>query len=254
VLVNQNKQWVALAPPLIAGNEPHGLALHPGKQLLFVANQKDNTVSIFDYSPLTNNPPSNPTLVATVALSANGSNPNPHGIGVDTNLNQVYVACRDTFRVAVIQLANGAWTNGNPISLGANQPVGVGVNSETGMVYVSVTNASALPDARNVVVVIDGNNLSNPPLTISSPTFDGPDRFAVDEANDIIYVSNNTDSSVSVIDAANYNAVSSVKLPGSPAPANSTPTEMGLIPAQEMLYVALQDANEVGIVPFSCCG
>ena len=249
VLVQQNDQWVALLPPLTAGSEPHGLAVHPGKQLLFVANQKDNTVSIFDYSTLTKTPPSPPALVTTIALSANGANPNPHGIAVDTTLNQVYVACRQSGQVAVIQLEDGTWTNGTPVQLGAsNQPTGVGVNSATGMAYVSVTNIASQDPAYSVAV-IDGNNLAGQPATITSATFDGPDRFAVDDTNNVVYVSNNNGSTVSVIDAANGNAVSALNVPGDPAPTNSTPTELGFIALQQCLYVALQDANQVAILP-----
>jgi len=249
VLVQQNQQWVALSPSLTAGSEPHGVAVHPGKQLLFVANQKDNTVSVFDYSTLAKTPPSNPTLVTTIALSANGANPNPHGIAVDTTLNQVYVACRQSGQVAVIQLADNAWTNGTPVQLGAGaQPTGVGVNSATGLAYVSVTNTGSTNPAYSVAV-IDGNNLAGQPATITSATFDGPDRFAMDETNNVVYVSNNSGSTVSVIDAANGNAVSAVDVPGDPAPANSIPTELGFIALQQRVYVALQEANQVAVVP-----
>jgi YVTN family beta-propeller protein len=233
-----------LLATLTAGNQPHGVAV--GRNMgggaasyLFVANQADNSVSIFDCS----NAPEAPLEIAGSPISLTSgpcSNPNPHGIGADAKLNQVYVACRNpgesTGYVAVLSGAKG-WAP-TFIEVG-NSPTGIGVNSATGYAYVS-------NNADNTVSAIDGAKLTVT-ATISSPSFNGPDRFAVDETSNIVYVSNNTSNTVSAIFAGQNNSVESAAVAGNPQEAVSAPTEMGYLNGTD--YVALQDTNQVAEVP-----
>jgi len=238
-----NPTWILLAT-LTAGSQPHGVAV--GRNMggdaasyLFVANQADNSVSIFDCSKA----PEAPVEIAgspISLISESCANPNPHGIGADPKLNQVYVACRNPGEsngyVAVLKGANN-WAP-TFIAVG-NSPTGIGVNSATGYAFVS-------NNADNTVSAVDGANLTVA-ATIASASFNGPDRFAVDEANNVIYVSNNTSNTISAIFADQNNSVESAAVAGSPQQSVSAPTEMAYL--NGTLYAALQVTNQVAEVP-----
>ena len=235
--------WALLAT-LTAGLQPHGVAV--GRNMgggatsyLFVANQADNSVSIFDCSKA----PEAPVEVSGSPISLTSgpcANPNPHGIGADSNLNQVYVACRNPGEpngyVAVLKGSDN-WAP-TFIEVG-NSPTGIGVNSTTGLAYVS-------NNSDNTVSVIDGKGLTVT-ATITSSSFNGPDRFAVDEGNNVVYVSNNTSNTVSAIFAGEGNSVETEGVAGNPPQSVSAPTEMGFL--NGTLYIALQAANQVAEVP-----
>ena len=238
-----NPTWGLLAT-LTAGQQPHGVAV--GRNMgggaasyLFVANQADNSVSIFDCSKA----PEAPVEIAgspILLTSGPCANPNPHGIGADANLNQVYVACRNPGQPnGYVAVLNGS-KNWAPtfIEVG-NSPTGIGVNSGTGLAYAS-------NNSDNTVSVIDGKALTVE-ATVTSSSFNGPDRFAVDEANNIVYVSNNTSNTVSAILAGESNSVQSAGVAGNPQQAVSAPTEMGII--NGTLCIALQAADQVAEVP-----
>lgn len=216
--------------------DPHGVAVDPGLNYLYVANQKSNNVTIFDCSPLPANPPA---LKHTISVQnpslPQGTNANPHGIGVDTALHQVYVACRDANEVAVIDGQTGQLK----AFLGTgNQPTGIGVDSVSGNFYVS-------NNGDNTVSIFNGNDLNQSPTPLEGG-LNGPDRFAVDETNQVVYVGDNLASTVTAIFANDQNITENVSVPGdAPPPGVSAPTEMAYLPSNSTLYVALQTANQV---------
>jgi YVTN family beta-propeller protein len=218
---NGQGAWVVTSTIQLApGAQPHGVAVNPVTNMIYVANQGTNTVSII-----------NGATLKEVTGSPVGVGKNPHGIEVDTALNRIFVACRKSkaHQVSVLDGATNACIP-NTLVVGAS-PTGVGVNSTTHIVYVSNNGG-------NTVSVIDGQSLT---LLATVPVGAGPDRFAIDEVNNIAYVCNNLANTVMAINSANQ--VSGQLTVGNTNP--SAPTEMAWIGPLNLLFVALQNDNEV---------
>jgi DNA-binding beta-propeller fold protein YncE len=226
--------------------DPHGVAVDEGLNYLYVANQGSNDVTVFDCSPLPENPPNRiNTISVQNPKSPQGTVANPHGIGVDPNLHQVYVACRDANEVAVINESTGAV---NFLATG-KQPTGIGVDSASGNFYVS-------NNQDNTVSVFNGVSLKLV-ATVGSG-LNGPDRFAVDEGNHVVYAGNNPakppktpiPSTVTAIFPTDPIVTENISVTGdAPAPGVSSPTEMAYLTHNSTVYVALQAANQVAYFP-----
>jgi DNA-binding beta-propeller fold protein YncE len=226
--------------------DPHGVAVDEGLNYLYVANQGSNDVTVFDCSPLPENPPNRINTISVQDPNApQGTNANPHGIGVDPNLHQVYVACRDADEVAVINESTGAV---NFLATG-KQPTGIGVDSASGNFYVS-------NNQDNTVSVFNGVSLKLV-ATVGSG-LNGPDRFAVDEGNHVVYAGNNPakppktpiPSTVTAIFPTDPIVTQNISVTGdAPAPGVSSPTEMAYLTHNCTVYVALQAANQVAYFP-----
>lgn len=198
---------------LTAGYEPFGIAVNQLTNTIYVANNGDDTVTVID--GYTNSP-----IVLPVGN-------HPTGIAVNQDTNQIYVANNGDNTVTVIDgdTNTTAWT----ISVGS-QPALVAVNPVTNVIYVS-------NEGDNTVTVIDGVTLA----TVTDPAGSYPQRIAVDQEHNKIYVANYGfgDNTVTLIDGAT-NTATNVPVTG------NQPADVIVNPRPNMIYVAAAGSNEHG--------
>jgi YVTN family beta-propeller protein len=181
-----------LAPAIVVGNGPSGIAVGPDGRLAYVANQFGSSVSVID---TTSN-----TVVATIQAGVQ-----PTAVGLTPDGSRVYVADSVFGAVWVIDAATNT-TVGNPIFVGGN-PQDLVMNPDGSKMYVSNFNSQS-------VSVID--TVSNMVLTTIAVGFfplgmdtspDGTRLYVVD--NDPAL----NNGSVAVIDATTNALLTRVSLP-----------------------------------------
>lgn len=230
--------WGVGTVDLPKNSQPHGVGVNPGTQFLYVANQGNNNMSVIDVA--LNQP-------AEIPNSPFPTGSNPHGIGVDPVNNLVFVANRKSASVSIFQGAtHGSSGVDDPVLLATTsvgetddpQPTGIGVNPNLKLAYVS-NNAEG-----SVTVISYGppNSPAKPGATTIPNIGAGPDRFALNTDTGDMYVSDNLASQVTAI--SSDGVVKGSVLVGS-VNNPSAPTEMGYLPSTGLLYVAVQNDNEV---------
>ena len=152
----------------------------------------------------------------------------PHGVGVDSATNTIYVANYNSNSVSVIDGATNTVTAS--VTVGAG-PEGVGVDSVTDTIYVANLNS-------NNVSVIDGATNT---VTASVPVGSAPIGVGVDSATDTIYVANIYSNSVSVIDGATNTVTINIAV-------GSNPEGVGMDSATDTIYVANSGSNSVSVI------
>jgi YVTN family beta-propeller protein len=182
------------------GTNPHGAAVNPQTNKIYVGNLNSNTVTVIDGA--TNN-------TATVAV---GQFPNE--VAVNPATNKIYVtnlcgtdhSCYSRGTVTVI---DGATNNTTTVSVGY-YPYGLAVDSVTNKIYVANRTCWVTPCSYSgTVTVIDG--ATNNTATVNVGVF--PDWVRINSVTNKIYVANvcGTDltcrslSTVTVIDGTNNN-------------------------------------------------
>jgi len=196
------------APVTTVGGGPQAVAVNQATHTIYVANSNDNTVSVISAAACNPARPSGcrrtwPTItVGSAPLS---------GVTVDQATDTVYVTNGGGNTVSVI---NGATCNAlvtagcgqtpATITVG-NGPAGLAINHVTHTLYVansgdntvSVINTASC-NAENT----SGCGQTPPTITAGN----GPIPVGVNQATDTIYVGNNSDSTVSVINGVTCNA------------------------------------------------
>jgi YVTN family beta-propeller protein len=211
------------------GNGPFAVAVDQLTHTAYVGNTGDNAVSVIDTATC------NASVTTSCALTQPTiSVPSAAGVGlvdaaVDEKTDTVYVvnlfttdASSTTGYGNSISVINGATCNAGvttgcgqvpeEITLGNNPDDGVGpdglsVDEATDTIYVADV-------ADNSVSVINGatcngkvvSGCSQTPATVALGPNTSPEVPAVDQATDTVYVPNNGDGTVSVIDGATCNA------------------------------------------------
>ena len=230
--------WSASTVDLPKNSQPHGVGVNPATQFVYLANQGNNNMSVIDVSL-------NP--VAEIPNSPFATGSNPHGIGVDPANNLVFVANRKSATVSIFEGATrGSSGVNDPVLLATTavgdtndpQPTGIGVNPNLKLAYVS-NNAES-----SVTVISYGppNSPAKPAVNTIPNIGSGPDRFALNTDSGDMYVSDNLASQVTAISSDGL--VKGSVVVGSVNNA-SAPTEMGYLPLTGLLYVAVQNDNEV---------
>ncbi|GIP20879.1 fibronectin type III domain-containing protein [Paenibacillus sp. J22TS3] len=144
------------------GSGPVHVAIHPLTNKVYVTNSQDGTVSILNGATK--------KVTATVPVGTN-----PKMAAVNEKTNQIYVANSGSNNVTIIDGASNA-TSTVPAG---NQPYAIAVNKKTNKVYVSNFLG-------RTITVIDGASLSTAQLLTLDDDY--PQKLAVDEGNDKIYV------------------------------------------------------------------
>ncbi|MBI4451421.1 hypothetical protein HY642_05585 [Candidatus Woesearchaeota archaeon] len=119
----------AVLATIPVGARPIGAAVNPTTQRVYVTNFNAGTISVIDAS--TN------AVLSTITLPSSSQ---PYGIDVNPTTNQVYVAKRQFNEVSIIDGSTNTVTatfTTTAIGNGAQLPVGVVVNKNTGRVYVT---------------------------------------------------------------------------------------------------------------------
>lgn len=210
---------VVLPPTVAVGNSPDGMVLDPATHTVYTDNQNDNTVSVINAATC------NATAtrgcdqrVHSVALPKGAS---PQGIALDAATGTLYVANTAANTVSVI---NAKTCNATDFS-GCGQvpatvkdsygPLTLAVDPVTDTVYVANCGNSCIGGSvtSDTVSVINGATCNAEDTSGCAQTPRAvrvgqvPVAVAVDPTSDTVYVADEADNTVSVIDGATCNGV-----------------------------------------------
>ncbi len=182
---------------------PHGIAVNPFTNKIYVANNDGGNVTVID---------GNTNAITTVDVGAR-----PETIAVNTVTNRIYVVNDGSASVTVIDGATNATTD----VLVPPAPYAVAVNSVTNKIYVTSPGFS-------IVTVIDG--ATNETTLVNDPNAKSSYAVAVNQVTNKVYVANNGSNNVTVIDGAT-NATTTVA-------AEVEPIAIVVNPVTNKIYVA----------------
>ncbi|MGA8222072.1 MAG: putative Ig domain-containing protein [Candidatus Acidiferrales bacterium] len=230
------------ASTVSVGNNPSAVAVNPATNQVYVANQADGTVTVVDGATnntstvtvgsqpgaLALNSVTNQVYVAnfgddTVTIIGAGNNTStvttgshPFAIAVDPAANEVYVANQGDNTVTAI---DGDTNNTSTVTVGS-QPGAVAVNPVSNRIYVpnqgdgTVTVIEGAPDPS-----VSGSSNNRRTTTLSAGN--QPTAVAVNPATGEIYVANQTDNTITVIDEQRVQTIP-LQATVAPLPSNST--------------------------------
>jgi DNA-binding beta-propeller fold protein YncE len=228
-------------PTITVGNEPSTIAIDLKTDTVYVTNNTDNTVSVFDGATCNALDPGGcGQKPATVPVGAG-----PLGIFADPANHTVYVASFDNGNGSTVSMLDSASCNatnlaGCPTQAPPTVNVGsaaddVDVNQATHTVYVATLTGVSAFDANSCnATVLSGcgaiGQLTNP---------NGANSAKVDAANNTLYTAN-YDNTISVFDLRHCNATD---LRGCAGNAPGTVTPMAQAPFETNIWVAVDQAN-----------
>ena len=261
---------------ITTGNAPAALAVNPATNQIYVANRTDNTVTVInganDYVAATLHDDN--AVVPTIATV-------PTEIAVDTTANQIYVSnwascTAPAPGINQVMQIDGSSLITTPLGTGGVGPTGIAVNPITHTAYVSnicdgtlsvLVNGTFLPILANRTGAVMPNSVAINPvtnktyfatysrggpgfvialdgatnLTTSLAVGNGPTAIAVNVVTNMIYVANQTDGTVTVIDGATFTVVTTVTV-------GALPMQLALNPVTDKLYVVNQNGNSVSVI------
>ncbi len=216
--------------PFVIGNAPAGIALSPSGQLVFVANEDDNTISLLKIDPVSGIP-------SEILPRTPSGGFAPNQIALDPTGSTLFVANQLSNDVTAFSVSSSG-----ALSLVSTAPVGSqpsGLAFANGLLFVAVPNFSR-------VYVFSANSgtltaVNGSPFVVSN----GLASVTVDSSAKFLYVPNpatNTISAFSIQFTASNNTMTLTAVPGSPfAPTNGTipvaPVAAVLDAAATHLYV-----------------
>ena len=247
----------AFSPTGTVGNGPQGAALDEATNTVYVANRSDNTVSVINSAVCNVEHLTGCDQVwPTVAVGGY-----PQAVAVDPVTDTVYVANL----AGTVSVINGATCNSNqhsgcglatPTVSVAGNPGAIAVNDATDTVYVGNQG----PDATAISVIngaacngTQSSGCSLPAITAQVGLY--PDGFAIDEANNTVYVANAGGNSVSVIDGATCDGTrnSSCALTPPAVTVGSDPWYLALDQATSTVYVDNIGGNSLSLINSATC-
>ena len=252
-------------PTVTVGNGPDGIAVDQATDTVYVANVNDNTVSVIDGA----------TCNATVTTGC-GQTPATIAVGVqpgvpavDQATDTVYVPDSNNGGLGTVSVIDGRTCNATART-GCDQsppaipvgfsPLAAAVDQATDTVYVPTGPVGPATNLGSVYVingstcnatVTSGCGQSAPTVTVGS----NPIGVVVDPATHSVFVLDDEDSTVSVIDGAICNADRT-------AGCNQRPPDLatGFFPgyldvdlATDTVYVSNQDENTVSVLDGGAC-
>jgi len=208
------------------GNSPQGLAINGALAQVYVANNADNTVSVYDYTVN--------GITATLNVG-----PGPKQVAVDPNTNTVFVTDNlgNTLSVLVPSGASPFSWSVTTVPVGF-KPWGVAVNPANDNVLV--TNYGD-----GTVSVLNGFTYS----TIATIKIgDSPRGIAIDSVANVAYVADYSSGAVSIINLAT-NTVSSTSIPVGSGPYGvaffASPTDPTF---PSLVFVTNNGSNTVSVI------
>lgn len=220
------------------GKGPGDLSVNPKTNMIYVTNYGDNTVSVINGK--TN------SVIATVSVGKA-----PVHVAVNPNTNSVYVANAKGNTVSVINGNNNSIITTLPVGFLRSyptliaRPVGVAVDTNTNMVYVTTANG-------NIVHVIDGLSNSRISTIIINNDILGEWGIGINQKTNKIYVSNAHDGTLSVLKgikrskkhpkALLYNSVIIT------LPVGNRPYNLAVNTSTNMIYVANFKSDTVTVI------
>src|SRR5271165_209042 len=241
-----------------AGSMPYGVAVDPGTNTAYVADsdQAAGGVSVINAATCNAAGVSGCPNLPTLAAAGSG----PQGVTVNAATNTVYVTNSGDNTVSVI---NGATCNASKTSGCAGPPptVAVGtapsdvaVDGATNTVYVANTGDGTVSVINGATC--DGSNSSgcaNAPATVT--VGNAPTGIAVNAATNSIYVTNQADNTVSVINGASCNGsnASGCGAASATVAVGNNPQAIATNHATDTVYVANVSDNTVSVINGANC-
>jgi YVTN family beta-propeller protein len=241
------------------GGAPQPVAVNQATHTIYVANANDNTVSVISGAAC--NPAHLSGCTRAWPTITVGGGP-LFGVAVDQATDTVYVTNNGSNNTMgnTVSVINGATCNAEftsgcgqtpAIITVGNCPAGLAVNHATSTLYVANAcdnTVSVINMAACNAKVTTGCGQTPPTITVGN----GPIPVAVNQATDTIYVGNNNDSTVSVINGATCNAHTTSGCRQAPAMVTVADSPYGLAVDQHTntVYVA-NTGNEISATGYA---
>jgi YVTN family beta-propeller protein len=259
--VTNTSSCAQTAPTVTVGSGPGLLAIDKATNTIYVPNGNDGTVSVIDGATCNATETSGCAYTSTVAAG-----PGAGAVAVNERTHTAYVANFNNDNpstVSVIDIATCNATNTSgcgqtpaTVAVGAG-PSALVVDQASNTVYV----AFGVNDSLGSVALINGATCN---ATITSgcaqtpratPVGEGPEWVAENAATHTVYVVNQADSRVSVLDAASCNATDSSGCRPTP-PAIAIGFNGGGVavdPTTDTVYATSQNNNTVSVLNGATC-
>jgi YVTN family beta-propeller protein len=242
------------------GDGPDLLAIDQSTNTVYVPNGGDNTVSVFDAATCNAVQTSGCTDISTVAVGGA-----PAAVALDENTRTAYVANYNDGTVSVINAATcdatvrSGCAGAPPTVTVGPKPDALVVDEASNTVYVAI--GAAGDTSLGAVAMINGatcnanapSGCAQTPRT--TPAGSGPEWIAENPATRTVYVANQEDSDLSVINTATCNATGSLGCHQTP-PALLSGFNAGGVdvdPATDTVYAASQSNNTVSVLNGATC-
>ena len=194
-------------PTVKVGNFAQDLRVDVATDTVYVVNANDNTVSVINGATCNALTSADCNQTAATVPVGNG----PFALAVDRLTDTVYVANSGDNTVSVI---DGATCNGThhagcsqtpPTVAVGSGPLGVAVDEQTNTVYVTNNNTNTVSMINGTTCdSADQGGCSQTPGTVT--VGNNPYPIAVDQSTGTVYVGNDGDGSLSLIDGSTCNA------------------------------------------------
>ena len=230
--------------PIKVGTRPFGIAYDPGNEWMYVTNQFENTVSVIDTTTnkVIDTNPNTPDEIDPIMVGDT-----PTGIAYDlihkrmyvTNGGRVSVSVIDTTTNKVIDTNPNTPDEIDPIKVG-NLPFGIAYENQNKKIYVTNREddtVSVIDTTINTVIDTNPNTPEIDPIKVG----DTPTGIAYDPVHKRMYVTNQFNNTVSVINTTSNTVVSSITVP-------SLPLHIVHDPRNERMYVTNRGANTVSVI------
>jgi DNA-binding beta-propeller fold protein YncE len=230
------------APVTTVGGGPQAVAVNQATHTIYVGNSNDNTVSVISAAAC--NPAHPAGCKRTWPTITVGSNP-LFGVAVDQATDTVYVTNGGGNTVSVINGAtcNALVTTGcgqTPATIAVGHgPAGLAINHGTHTLYVANSNDNTVSVINTAICnARTTSGCAQAPPTITAGN--GPIPVGLNQATDTIYVGNNADSTVSVINGVTCNAANTSGCTQAPPTVKVADSPSGLAVDQHTntVYVA----------------
>lgn len=215
------------------GLNPIALAQSPTNLFIYVLNQGDNSVTVFN--------PAGPAVTGTIT-TANGLGKNPVSL----------TASLDGFWIFVVTQGDGVGPGTlDIISAGSTAIVGsvsLGVQPTFSMIDPNLNRLYVANPGDNTVSVFDTTNV-NPtgspaiPLLATVKVGTGPIGIAALPDGSLFYVANSGSDDVTVVSANSFSVLTTVALP-----AGANPVWIASEPTSSKIYVADKGTSETTII------
>ncbi|MFZ0311136.1 MAG: YncE family protein [Candidatus Korobacteraceae bacterium] len=224
---------LAVTNTTCVGLNPVALVQSPSTGYIYVVNQGDSSVTVFN--------PAGPTVTGTIT-TANGLGPNPVSVTASADGLWVFVVTQgDSSHLPTLDIiSSGATTIAGTASLGV-QPTFSMVDPVSNRLFVANTGG-------NTVSVFDAANVaSGPPATIpllaTVKVDTAPVGIAVLPNGSMFYVVNSGADDVTVVSGNSFSPLTTVVLP-----AGANPVWIASEPTSTKIYVADKGTSETTII------
>jgi DNA-binding beta-propeller fold protein YncE len=242
------------------GDGPDLLAVDQSTNTVYVPNGGDNTVSVFDAATCNAVQTSGCTDVSTFPVGQY-----PAAVTLDENTRTAYVANYNDGTVSVINAATcdatirtGCVAEPHPVTVGP-KPDALVVDEASNTVYVAI---GAAGDASLGAVAMINSATCNADVPSgcaqtprTTPVGSGPEWTVENPATRTVYIANQEDSDLSVINAATCNATDSFGCHQTPPALLSGLSDGGVDvdSATDTVYAASQTNNTVSVLNGATC-